>query len=399
MITALALFGAWLGGAATLASAAADPLRADGADAVRLLDVRQAEQSVGVRIWLEEGTDLFYPGDAVRVRFRTDEDAFVAILHLDPEGYVDLLFPRTTLDQHFVRGRRTHSLPTRLDRLALGRTPGIGYLYVIASAYPLDLRALGARPGSRGDAWGLATLVRGDPFWALEELTRTIVRDWRFTPYAVDVFSYHVGGRHRYPGFACYDAFGRRDVGSHAFYPSCDRLRRLLVTYPYYYDTRRYRGDRTLYLRELDDLAPRHGFKEPPVRAAPPLRPADPRDPRVTRPEVRGRGEAPPVAPERQERQEARPEPAAPARQRPTLERREAPREAERAEPRPPRESAPPRAAPERSAPEPRERAPQRAEPPPREQPRQSPPPRETVRPEPQRSAEPPPRAAIDPAG
>jgi hypothetical protein len=332
-------------------------------------------QGVPVSIWLEEGTDLFHPGTPVRLRFRTEEDAYVAILHLDPEGRIELLYPSTGFNAPYVRGGRTHALPTRMDAFPLGRTNGIGYFYIIASPYPLDLFSLRARPGARGGAWAVGGLVRGDPFWALEELTRAIVRDWRYAAYGIDLYSYHVGGRHRYPSYACYDRFAARDPrGGYSYYPSCDHLQRLLVTYPYYYDTRRYRGDRALYLRELD---PRHEFKEPVGRGVPPVRAADPRD--VSRPGVRGGATtAPPVAAPRQETPRAQP-----ARQRPTLERRTTPSEAERAPARPPqrgesppsresaepRESAPPRentrAAPQRSE-SPARAAPRRGESPPR---------------------------------
>jgi hypothetical protein len=326
-----------------------------------------AAQVPSVRVWVEEDTDLFYPGDPVRLRFHSARDAYVALVHLDTEGSLELLFPSSPWRDELVRGGRTQAASGAANRLMLGRAPGIGYFYLIASPYPLDLRVFRSRPGGGTDAWGLGRVVRGDPFWVLEELTHLLVRDPRFAPYAVDVFSYHVGGRHRYPTFACYQGVGRLDAHSrHAYYPSCGRVQQLLVSHPHYYDTRRFRGDRGSYLRELDDLAPRHGFKEPVGRAAPPLRGAD---------GIRGQGVAapPPVAAPEQEGGRAQPAPATPARQRPTLERRPPAREAEGRE----------RPQPERERPEPRE-TPQPREVPAREAPPRepSPPPREQVRPE-----------------
>ncbi|MBA4158404.1 MAG: DUF4384 domain-containing protein, partial [Gemmatimonadetes bacterium] len=297
-------------------------------------------QDPQVRVWVDEGLDQFYPGDRVPLRFRTAADAYVAVLHLDTDGNVELLFPGSAWDDAFVRGHRTYSLPVSgaASRWSVGRSPGIGYFYVIASPRPLDLhhfrsqdpryRDIRAQRGSRGDAWGFDRGVRGDPFWALDEITRMLVGDWRYTPHAVDYYSYHVGGRHRYPSYACYNRAPARDAFGYHYYPSCDRLQSLLVQHPHYYDTRRYRGDRQVYLREVEAATPRHGFKErPDLAPSPALRRgeglgaqprAEPRaDPRGARPVT------PPsrVRPERGARR-AEPESAPAGRQRPTLERR-----------------------------------------------------------------------------
>jgi hypothetical protein len=333
------------------------------------------DQGIPVRVWLEEGTDLFHAGTPVRLRFRSEYDAYVAIFHLDPEGRIDLVYPAGGYNAPFIRGGRTHALPARMDAIRLGRAAGIGYFYIVASPYPLDLYGIHRGSGLRGEVWGLGSLVRGDPFWALEQLTRSIVRDYRYGDYGVDFYSYHVGGRHRYPSYACYDRFAR-DLGGYPYYPSCDRLQRLLVTYPYYYDTRRYRGNRTVYLREID---PRYEMKEPFGRQAPPpVRASDPREP--SRPGVRtvGTPSAPAAAPARQDA----PRTSEPARARPTLERREAPadggrppaRAPERGESPPARANPPAREAPQqREAQPPRQSEPARAAPQRREPPRAAP--------------------------
>jgi len=349
MINTLSLLGVWFAG--VMGSIAVPPaVSADSGVAGPAVGESPpfASHAFGqappVRIWVEQGTDLFYPGDPVDLRFRTAEDAYVAIFHLDTDGNLDLVYPQSVWDQTIVRGQRIYSVTRPGRRFVLSLAPGIGYFYAVASPFPLDLRAVQARGGSRADGFGIGRAVRGDPFWALEQLTHLMVRDTRFGSYSADLFSYHVGGRHHFPSFACYDAF-RSGLGDrYSYYPSCDRLRRLLVTYPYYYDTRRYRGDRAVYLREMRDLAPQHGFKEQPGRALPPTRGADPRG--LERPVPRGRG-AVPVLPQAER---VEPEPATPARARPTLERRPAQREPERAEP--PRAEPAPRTPPRETAPE-----------------------------------------------
>jgi hypothetical protein len=315
-----------------------------------------AAQVPPVRIWVDEGLDLFYPGDRVELRFRTSEDAYVAVLHVDTDGVVDLLYPSSRWDDEFVYGRRTYAVPLsgRSGPLVVSRNPGIGYFYIIASHVPLDL---GMLYGGRGlqplDGWGPGRALRGDPFWALDRITRHLVRDARLGSYATDVYSYHVGGRHRYPSYACYDRYSRFDSGvGYPWYASCDDLQRLLGHHPYYYDTRRFRGDREVYRRDLDRLAPQHGFKERPDA---PVRWAEPR---AAPSESRGRGITP-VAPARTDRAEPPREPvreeparAVPARQRPTLERRAEPREERDPAPARPRDERPrdeqPRARPAR---------------------------------------------------
>jgi hypothetical protein len=329
----LALLGMWL--TAVLAASATYP---PGAGA---LPGHGPDQTPPVQLWIEDGTDVFYPRDPVDLRFRSAHDAYVAIVHLDTDGNLELLFPGSAVRAERVAGQRTHALGTLTRRPWAGGSPGIGYFYILASPAPLDLGLF--RP--HGGSWRASFAVRGDPFWALEELTQQLLRDWRVPPLGVDVVSYHVGGRHRFPSYACYDRLGLRDLraGTAAFYPSCERLRRLLVTYPFYFDTSRYRGDRMVYLREMEDLAPRHGFKED----ARPRVPGWPTDRRaVERPVPRG-AESVPV---RMEPEQARPQeaPSTPARQRPTLERRPATREPERARPAEPpaRSPAPPDEAP-----------------------------------------------------
>jgi hypothetical protein len=364
MINATSLLGVWLaglvGGTApsgplppvTVPIAPPEMLLPPAASASAPVDV----QGIPVRIWVEENTDLFYPNDPVNLRFRAGDDAYVAVVHLDPDGNLELLFPSSPWEDEFVRGQRIHTIAGPGGRFTLGRTPGIGYFYAIASPYPLDLRFFRTRTGGWSDGSGFGRVVRGDPFWTLEYLTQLLSPDWRYAPVGVDVFSYHTGGRHRYPAFACYDRFSRPGGGAYPYYPSCDRLQRLLAAYPNYYDTRRYRGDRGGYLRGMEDLAPRHELKEPVGRYAPPLRERD----NLQRAVPRGQA-APPVG---QQREGTRAEPTTPARQRPTLERRPNAEREPSAEPRranpPARESAPP----QREAPPPaREREQPRPEP------------------------------------
>jgi hypothetical protein len=322
------------------------PYAAETARVVSHTDVpeqhSQLAQALRAAIWIEGDQDVFRRGDRVQLRFRTSQTAYVAVVHLDTDGSLELLYPTDPWDDGYVRGQRVYSLPATQwnTRWTIGSNSGIGYFYLLASPDPLDLRYFQSRVGGGWDSYSSRRLVRGDPFWALRNLSELLVPDWEYTPFVEDVYTYHVDQRHSYPAFACYDrasGFGR--VSDYGYYDSCDRVSGLLQHYPHYYDTRRYRGDRQVYLRELGGTSPRHGFKE---RADLPDRRASPSQDRSaiglprTRSDVPPRGA--PVLPRSRAEPTDRPQPVAPDRRRPTLERR--PPEREAARPSPPPASA-----------------------------------------------------------
>lgn len=300
---------------------------------------RAYSHELRARVWVDDNDDLFRLGDRLRLRFWTSDDAHVAVLHIDTDGRLEVLFPESPWDDDFVAGERSYSLPQRGARsswVVRGR-PGMGYFYILASHAPLDLHAL----QDRNDRWDfdrVGGFVRGDPFWMMERVTDLLLSRSRHAPYAVDYFSYHVGTRQRYPSYACYDRYADPgDWGWNPSYRHCSELDGLLASYPHYYDTRRFRGDRRRYLRELESAGPRHQYKEPAigVRGGSP-RPAPARLPRLI---DEDRGDVP--AAQRPEAAPPRAPAAEPGRARPTLERR-------RVEPAPARERVPqrPQAAP-----------------------------------------------------
>lgn len=228
---------------------------------------------IGAQLWVEGDREEFRRGDRMRVGFSTSADAFVAVLHIDTDGRLEFLYPTNPLDDGRVRGGREYWLPERgYNRgLAVRGSSGIGYLYVVASPIPLDFSYFQRSGIGRWD-WQLAgNVVRGDPFWALDQITRTLIPEWGYVPYGVDHYTYYVGGRHSYPSYACSDRYDSRGWGWSSSFSSCDRLDGFLSANPYYYDTRRYDGDRRAYLRELEERTPDHRYKAP-VGEGPPVR-------------------------------------------------------------------------------------------------------------------------------
>jgi len=240
-------------------------------------DQLHGQYPIRARVWVEDQRDYYTRGDRPRIRFTTSADAFVAVLHIDADGRLDFLYPASPMDDEYAEAGQVHSLPYRsggVGQTAIGSGQGIGYLYIVASPRPLDY-GLFRRRGGYGWDWSYAgQFVRGDPFWAFEQITRYLVPDWGFLPISVDYFSYHVGGRHRYPSYAC-TSLHRSSAGGWgwgwgsgympSYYGACDRVDYFLRDNPYYFDAVRYRGDRRSHFREYG-RDPRHRFKEDPER-------------------------------------------------------------------------------------------------------------------------------------
>jgi len=363
---------------------------------------RYGQQQLGVHVYLENDRDLFRPGELTRVLVRATQDAYVAVVHITPDGDVEFLWPSDYYADGYMRGGASYAVTSRggVRGLRIGSGYGIGYVLAVASDEPLDLRRVRDYYYRRSASWDPNLNVVGDPFRAMERIARLLVPDYDDGYGAVDWYTYHVGSqRYRYPRYACYDAYGSWYTSRSSYYDGCDRVRVLLVSAPYYYDTRYYRGDRSRYWRQWyanDDWYgrrrdPQHGYKEgaygydratgapnrrPFVRSsdAPPPRPRG-SDGRAGDGDQEGGGGS-----------TVRPS----GRQRPTLERRPPEsepvrvtgqqREPRSSEPRREPRSAEPRSVEPRRESPPQQREPRSAEPrsaPPRSEPRSAPPARD----------------------
>src|SRR5882672_4094869 len=91
-----------------------------------------------VEVWTDRGDDAVYePGDAMRVKVRTSDDAYLLVYEIDSQGAVNLLYP-------FKRGtgridaRHTLRLPEDNSdyQLAVERATGQGFIVAVASERP-----------------------------------------------------------------------------------------------------------------------------------------------------------------------------------------------------------------------------------------------------------------------
>jgi hypothetical protein len=322
-----------------------------------LAAAQEDQRGVDVRVWTEDERDAFSSGDRTRVFVRTNAGAYVAVLHIDTSGNLEVLFPGSPYEDGFLQARRLYAVPLAGTRYWTVRgAPGVGYVFAVASDQPLELRSIRGLFAARAGAGD--HVVYGDPFASMMNIARVLVPDWSYVGHAVDWWGYSLGGRYSYPRYACYDAYGSWYYGRGAQYDSCERVRLTLRDDPNYYDTRYHRADRRSYADQRDAArVPAYGYKEAPGGTTE-------RYPTTTRPGYdaggsrtsRGRsdsGSDPAPAP----RQNGTTRTADPPSERPTLQRRES--GGERQEP--------------RSSPPPASRGEPRVEPPPRSEPRAQP--------------------------
>ncbi len=231
-----------------------------------------AQQALGPElqghIWFDRGEEpVVDRGDRVRLYYRTSQDAYVAVVHIDTDGTANLLFPSSPEESHYVRGGQDYRLLfPRSPYWYVEDSPGIGYFFLIVSSQPFDFSQL---PYSYYDGgWDLSRVGRRiytDPYVAMDEYVADLIPDWQNTPYALDFATYHVGEHHDYPRFLCYNCHGFRPYNAwNPYYYTCTTFQVVIYNDPYYYPARRYRGQSVVYTRPPRPYQPRFTFKERP---------------------------------------------------------------------------------------------------------------------------------------
>ena len=199
-------------------------------------------RGLDVEVWTDRGDDAVYqPGDALEVRARASQDAYLMVYEIDAEGYVRLLYPYRG-SNGFIEGRRTYSVPPERSNVELVVEKGpVGQCYVVAIAArdrfrelpwylrPYDMQAeeVGYQ-GMRDDEEGITAEGRvvGDPFVAMERIRRRVLGDGQDgEAFATSYATYYVHNEVRYPRYLCYDCHrpGRWAwwTGFDPYYTSC----------------------------------------------------------------------------------------------------------------------------------------------------------------------------------
>jgi len=234
-----------------------------GWSAARAQEVQ--ENPIEARVWLDRGQEpVLQRGDAVRLYYRTSEDAFVAIFHIDTNGTTRLVFPNSPQENHYARGGRDYRvLFPGSSYWYVEDYPGMGYFFIVASPEPFDFTEL--RYSHYGGGWDLSYVGRQvyqDPYLAMDDYVAALIPDWEYVPYGLDFTTYHVEQRYEYPRFLCYDCHGFRPFYSwNPYHYACTSFRVVIYNDPYYYPVTRYRGTRVVYVEPRRGVA-HFGFKE-----------------------------------------------------------------------------------------------------------------------------------------
>ncbi len=130
-----------------------------------------------VEVWTNRRDDPYTSGQAVRVYFQTDQDAYVTLLRVDTDGRVRVLFPRQPWEDNFAHGGRVYEVASLTSREAfdVDDYPGVGYLFAVAAADPFSYD-----PIESAEHWDYRSIandgrIRGDPYVALTDLAQRIV--------------------------------------------------------------------------------------------------------------------------------------------------------------------------------------------------------------------------------
>jgi hypothetical protein len=222
-----------------------------------------------VALWTDQ-EDPYVRGQPARVFISLEEPSHVAVLRVDTDGRIRVLFPRDPWGDTYVGGDRTFEVSgTRAGRsFTVDEFPGVGYLFAVASAAPLHFDDL-----TRDDYWDYRRInggrVQGDPYVALTDLAGRIAREGE---YDYDVVPYYVERHYDYPRFVCYDchAYASYDQWN-PYRTACTRFRVVIRDDPRYYPYRSGNG-RNVVIDRPPRLEPRFVFRD-----------ADPRSSYLTR--------------------------------------------------------------------------------------------------------------------
>jgi hypothetical protein len=218
-----------------------------------------AEAPGRVAVWADR-REPYHRGDAARVYLSAEHPTHVAVLRVDTDGRIEVLFPSEPWGETYVREARQFEVTGGRTRRSfiVDDDPGIGYLFAVASAHPFDFEDI-----ALGDRWDFRAIeggrIRGDPYVALAGLAARLAPG---DDYDYDVNTYHVERRYEYPRFVCYDCHAHAAYDEWDPYRSaCSRFRVVIYDDPRYYPYRTLRG-RNVVMQRPARPGPRYVFRD-----------------------------------------------------------------------------------------------------------------------------------------
>jgi hypothetical protein len=146
-----------------------------------------------IQLWISSDR-RFFPGERAKVQVRTEQDGYLLVFHVDPEGYLRVLFPLDPDKDNFVRGDKKYEVRGRGGREAFetdGKGRGTVYAAVARDPFRFDGLVL-------GDHWDYRALapsrLSGNPEPELNELVRRMAQG----SFDYDLLNYDVVDRGSY---------------------------------------------------------------------------------------------------------------------------------------------------------------------------------------------------------
>lgn len=229
-------------------------------DSGAALTLGTGQQGPGIEVWSSQ--ELFREGEPIRVWLRTAADAYVAVLHVDPDGIVHILYPHFPWERSSAPSEREIEIVdptsgTTPYAIRASEYPGLGYLFAVASGEPLDFSSF-----VQGNYWSYQSIadhgrIKGDPYVAFMRIVEQMSGGH---PVQYDVFPYRVGTEQSFPRFLCYDCHGYADFESwNPYERECSNYRVVIFDAPHYYPARAYPASRVVYA-DSPRLQPRFVF-------------------------------------------------------------------------------------------------------------------------------------------
>ena len=146
-----------------------------------------------IQIWINND-QRFFPGERAKVQVRAEEDGYLLVLNVDPDGYLRVLFPLDPDKDNFVRGGKKYEVRGRGDRQAFEADgKGRGTVYAAVSRDPFHFDGF-----TLGDHWDYQALaparLRDDPEGELNDLVHRMAQ----SSFDYDLLTYEVIGRSAY---------------------------------------------------------------------------------------------------------------------------------------------------------------------------------------------------------
>jgi len=146
-----------------------------------------------IQLWISDDR-RFLPGDGAKVQVRTEDDGYLLVFHVDPEGYLRVLFPMDPGKDNFVRGGKKYEVKSRGGREAFeADSRGRGTVYAAVSRDPFRFDGF-----VLGDHWDYRALapsrLSNNPEPELNELVRRMAQG----SFDYDLLGYDVVDRAAY---------------------------------------------------------------------------------------------------------------------------------------------------------------------------------------------------------